>query len=177
MNKEILHRPGYFGSRRLWFKEHYDELYGEGGWMECWEYSGDILPFEDAVYLYDLSYMLFLREHRWIAELIAAEYWECYDNSPDNIRAGCNHDPLAVPRHLQDVSVRKALRAMGLSFNQDKSNLLEIRGPKSNGYLLSPMIVTFVEPGRISPFGPAEDWVKKGSVEEFWQRNKVIIKV
>jgi len=171
----IVARPGYFGKDRTQWEEMFNARYGPGNWQECWQLYDEILPFNEAVRLYDVSYFLHIKEDRYgVFHGMACQYKDCYDNDPSNIEAGCNHDLKAVPRHIQDVSVRRAFRALGIKFNPDSDKLLEIRGEGSSGYELSPMRIPFIYPFAIID-GPARDWVGKGTVEEFWQRNKVII--
>lgn len=202
---QVVERPGYFGKKRPEKEKEYNAKYGKGQWQERWQFDEDFLSLEEALKLYDMSYYEWLHDNRYWLDFISNEYKECYDNDPSNIESGCNHDPNAVPRHIQDVSVRKAMKLLGVTFNSASPFLLQIRGPESNGYWLSPMIIPFVFPRFIlkappstpkfpvscilttadvaesrdwlaPPVGsPVKDWVRKGSVEEFYQRNKVIV--
>lgn len=172
---EIIAKPGYFGKDRTKWEKMFDAYCGEGNWQECWEFYDEILTFNEAVLLYDVSYLLYIKEDKYsIFHGMASQYRDCYDNDPSNVVSGCNHDTKAVPRHIQDVSVRRAFRALGMHFNPNAEKLLEIRGLTSSGYELSPMKVPFVYPNAITG-GPAREWAGKGTVEEFWQRNKVIV--
>ena len=105
-------------------------------------------------------------------------FGECYDNDPSNIKCGCKHDPKACPRHIQDVSVRRALYRLGVWFNGPKDKLLEIRANGSNGCMLSPFNVPFHRPDLIpigEHAGPCPKWCNPGTVEAWWQAAKVII--
>ena len=188
---EIVDIPGYFGKHRRDKEQEYNEKYGVGNWEECWRFREDILTFDEAVSLYDLSYYNYLKENIEIAKMFAREYSDCYDNDISNTSSGFNHDNKAIPRHIQDVSIRRAFRELRISWNKvDSKPLLQARSVDSNGYILSPMIVSFVYPDAIirsvetydvakikqsNLAGPVKSWVRKNSVEEFWQANKVII--
>lgn len=175
----IIDRPGYFGKRRREIEAGYTARFGPGGWQECWQVRGRIYSFAEAVTLYDEAYYQHICDSDsamketlldWICT-----FRECFDHDPTNIDAGVTHDPAAVPRHLQDVSVRRALVRLGRWFDPAGKELLHIRGPETNGHALMPGNVPFHRPGWILvDGGPTKDWMKPGSVEHFWQKNKII---
>jgi len=178
---EIVDRPGYFGHNRKKKEDEYDQKYGVGNWLEGWEIIFEnmmyprIYSFEEAIIWYDLSYYNFLAQNKYLMDIVC-EYGECYDNDPSNVQCGLVHDPKSYPRHLQDVSVRRAMKRLGVSFNGPKDMLLQIRGLETNGYFLNPGRVPFCDKGVINKeTSPARPWVNEGTVEEFWQRNKVIV--
>lgn len=183
---KIVDRPGYFGSNRPAIEASYNEKYGVGKWKEMWQVYGKIIPFEEAVTYYDQAYLVYLLSHRELIDF-TNYYDECYDNDISNIDCGYNHDPASVPRHIQDISVRRAMRDLGSPFKetgtpaseQNPKRLLHIRGPETNGFILSPMMVKFFPEIMILPAdigGPLPYWCKlETSVEAFWQRNKVIV--
>jgi hypothetical protein len=173
---QIVDRPGYFGRKRSNRVEFYDNLFGEGRWAEMWEVSRHAVGFEQAVALYDDAYYVFLAEHPSLIDFICS-FGECYDNDPANVLCGCQHDCQSVPRHIQDVSVRRALKRLGVWFDGPSDHLLEIRGEDSNGFRLNPGQVPFHKPELIltgATAGRVPDWAMPGSVEAFWQANKVI---
>lgn len=172
---QVVDRPGYFGRKRTKKVEFYDNLFGEGKWSECWEIDGKIVPFEKAVELYDAAYYELLSRQPETVDWIVS-FGECYDSDPSNIQCGCEHDPNSSPRHMQDISIRRALKKLGVWFKGTPDNLLWIRGPESNGFQLNPGNVPFHRPDLIlSHGGPKPNWAKEASVEHFWQANKVII--
>lgn len=175
----VLERPGYFGKHRAEKEQEYDQKYGLGGWSECWQVKDCIFNFHAAVMLYDDAYYFYLRDN---PELITwcESFDECYDNDKSNVNCGTTHNTTSVPRHIQDVSVRRALLRLGTYFRGkgNGDNLLWIRSEDSNGWKLSPGNVPFHLPNIIlseKEGGPIRKWVQYNSVEEFWQRNKVII--
>jgi hypothetical protein len=180
---KIVARPGYFGKRR---PEILAELAAKfPGCMECWQVGDLILTFDEAVMLYDDAYFQHLSQKPDLLEWVTS-FGECYDSARDNIACGINHDPHASPRHIQDVSVRRALVRLGVYFKQylgycesayTDDQLLHIRGDSTNGFILMPGNVSFHRPDLIStePIDKIQSWIKPGSIEFFWQMNKVIV--
>jgi hypothetical protein len=169
----VLDRPGYFGKRRPEIAARYDAEYGVGGWDEAWQVNELLYSFDEAVTLYDDAYLQHLSEFS-VADWVCT-FRECYDSDPSNIGSGVRHDEFASPRHLQDVSIRRALVRMGVWFCG--TELLHVRGPETNGHRLMPGNVPFHRPSLIlKNGGPLRDWMRPGSVEAFWQANKVIIR-
>lgn len=181
---KVLARPGYFGKNRPKVIAKYNEQFGS--WQECWQVLDWVLNFEEAVTLYDDAYYEYIRKlpGEKFDEII--RYAECYDHDPSNILTGVRHDPLAVPRHIQDVSVRRALVRMNFYFNKfrgsnvqyDESELLHIRGEGTNGNWLMPGNIPFHKDWLILPTEQVEKfpkWADPKSVEGFWQANKVIV--
>jgi len=179
---EVLERPGFFGKRRAEKEAIYNESYP--GWIEGWEIPLHIgyatvkvvLTFQEAVLLYDEAYYIHLRACPAILSYVK-EFGECYDSDESNILCGLEHDSNAIPRHIQDVSVRRALLRLGEWFQGPSIKLLHIRGPETNGHILMPGIVPFHNSSLISKEECMNmpNWVRPGSVEYFWQKNKVII--
>jgi hypothetical protein len=179
----IVARPGYFGKKRPKIEAEYVRLYGE--WAECWQIGEWILNFEEAATLYDDSYYKFISEdERNLYNIV--KFSECYDHDHTNIRCGIKHDSVSVPRHIQDVSVRRALVRLGTYFTgfrgphaeYKEEELLHIRGEGTNGNWLMPGNVPFHRPDLIRPITEVENfpkWANPTSVEGFWQANKVIV--
>lgn len=180
----IVSRPGYFGKRRTEITLQLDHDYP--GWQECWQIGNLIFNFEEAVMLYDDAYWYHLRANPDLMIWVTS-FGECYDSDRSNIACGITHDPHVSPRHIQDVSVRRALLRLGVYFKQylgkdhtlyQEKQLLHIRGPESNGYCLMPGNIKFHLPHLIEKNIKSENmpnWIKPNTVEAFWQANKVIV--
>lgn len=179
----IVARPGYFGKKRPKIEAKYNaEL---PGWRECWQIGEWIYNFDEAVTLYDDSYFKFISEdERNLYNII--KFSECYDHDHTNIMCGVNHDTISTPRHIQDVSVRRALVRLGTYFKgfrgsgeqYEEEELLHIRGEGTNGNWLMPGNVPFHRPNLLRPIEEVENfpkWANPTSVEGFWQANKVIV--
>jgi hypothetical protein len=173
---QVVDRPGFFGRKRERKVSFYNNLYGEGKWSEMWEVGGRLVGFHRAVELYDEAYYCYLASRPDLLEWVTS-FGECYDTEPSNIQCGCSHDICCSPRHIQDVSTRRALERLGVWFKGAPDSLLQIRMEDSNGYILNPGQVPFHRPELLPApgiGGPTPWWAKKDSVEAFWQRCKVI---
>jgi hypothetical protein len=180
---EILKRPGYYGKKRQ--EAELNREYGEWNWSEGWQVGNWIFDDYEAILLYEESYSKYLRENPQVVEKVV-EYGECYDSEIKNIDDGLYYNFTCSPRHYQDVSVRRSLLKLGLYFKEfkgydwtlyEEKDLLHIRGEGTNGNFLMPGKIPFVSSSLIQRDIEPEnipEWIEKGSVEEFWQRNKVI---
>jgi hypothetical protein len=112
---QVVDRPGFFGRKRERKVSFYNNLYGEGKWSEMWEVGGRLVGFHRAVELYDEAYYCYLASRPDLLEWVTS-FGECYDTEPSNIQCGCNHDICCSPRHIQDVSTRRALERLGVWF-------------------------------------------------------------
>lgn len=171
---QIVDRPGYFGDKRQQRVDFYDNLFGADRWSEMWEVDGSLVSFAKAVSMYDESYYQHLAANPEAA-VWASSFGDCSDIA-DTYRNCC--DPHATPRYLQAASVRRALTRLGFSFAGPVDRLLSIRGPESNGHSLNPGHVPFHCPSLIlqgTRCGKRPGWAEIGSVEHFWQANKVIV--
>jgi hypothetical protein len=180
---QIVSRPGYFGRRRTQIASQLDRDYP--GWQECWQINNNILSFSEAVLLYDDAYFHHLNNNPQVVDWVTS-FGECYDSERANIATGTDHDPKASPRHIQDVSVRRALIRLGTYFKDfrgtdhtlyDEQHLLHIRGEETNGFELMPGNIKFHKPELIlqENIENMPGWIKPGTVESFWQANKVIV--
>lgn len=180
---KIVARPGYFGKNRPAIEAKYNDLYDS--WFECWQVGTWILTFQEAVTLYDDAYYELISKSNQVLDRIVA-FSECYDHDHTNILCGVNHDYVSTPRHIQDVSVRRALVRMGTYFKgfrgsheeYKEEELLHIRGEGTNGNWLMPGHVPFHKRNLILDIKKVENfpkWANPLSVEGFWQANKVIV--
>jgi len=182
---KIVARPGYFGKQREQKIREYRKQFGACT-QEAWQIGNLILDFSEAVLLYDDAYFNHLNtlppeRINWITS-----FSECYDSNIQNINCGLEHDERVSPRHIQDVSVRKALIRMGTYFKgwrgwesslYKEEELLHIRNEGTNGYELMPGRVPFHKPKLILPYEVDNfpKWADVYSIEGFWQLNKVLI--
>lgn len=180
---KIVSRPGYFGKNRTQIISQLDQKYL--GWQECWQIGDMILDFSEAVLLYDDSYYHYFNQNPQIVDWVIS-FGECYDSERSNIATGTNHDSKAIPRHIQDVSVRRALVRLGTYFKNYYGNdhtlykeeqLLHIRGKETNGFGLMPGNIPFHKPELImtEQVDNMPSWIQPGTVESYWQSNKVIV--
>jgi hypothetical protein len=168
-------RPGYFGSRRGDKYAEYDREYGEGNWKIAWDVNGLDYDAESIVLLYEDSYSLFLSAHPQIADQLVSEASEVFDDAESNIESGLQYSFQETNRtHLQDIAIRRSLCRRGQWFQGSKP--IQIRdslGEHPLSMVLSPGRVPFHRPEWI--VGPElEGWWRPGSVESFYQSNKIL---
>lgn len=171
----VVDRPGYFGKRRREKEAEYDAVYAN--WRECWQIGPYAYSFDEAVLLYDDAYYEHLKTHTGQLGYVL-HFSEVYDSDPSNIASGIEHDHLAAPRHIQDVSIRRALVRLNVWFTGQSGRPIQVRGPGTEGFMLNPGNVMFHAPELILPVGqggPTRDWMKPGSVEYWWQKSKIIV--
>lgn len=175
-NWETVNRPGYLGKRRDEAHKDWDCSFGPGRWRLAWTLGDIVLERPLALQVYeDAFYVAAVKEPKLVEFLTA--YKECYDTAPSNVEAGLSYDVQETPsNHLHDVAWRRVLARLGRRFEGNVNRLLHIRWKESEGYLLNPGIISFHLPRLIeSPTpGEKEPWWYEGTVEDWYQRNKVL---
>ena len=177
-----IERPGYFGKKRdelivRWNKEH-----GEGNWRLVWNFGDNFLDRTASLRVYEDAYYEFLKVNPQILEWLVNTASNVYDTAPSNVRAGLSYDVQETPNaHLHNIAIRWAVLRNGESFRGNQ--VMQVRGPGTEGERLSPYLVPFHKPELILPdAGDVKDYGYKGkwwrklgiplSVEEFYQHNK-----
>jgi nicotinate-nucleotide adenylyltransferase len=170
---EIVGRPGYAGRRRDALGRLRDERWGAGRWKIAYLWQGGVIERDAALALYEDAYVELFRRDGAVLDWLCAAASDVYDTAPSNVRSGVDY--LAQeggPTHLQDIAIRRALARVGRRF--EGNDLLHVRGAGSPGFALNPGKVAFHAPRRIiqpSLIG----WWDAGSIEDFWQSNKILV--
>lgn len=169
-----IDRPGYFGSRRNKILRKLDSKYGKGNHRVAWDIGCTIVEKEHALMLYEDAYYEFFKNNpKLLAKLIESAR-NVYDNSKTNLKSGLDYGKQENhSNHYQDIAIRRVLTRLGKSFRGGK--LIQIRHGASTqiGKKLSPGRVPFHLPELVC-MPVLSGWWQKGSVEEFWQSNKVL---
>lgn len=133
------------------------------------------LEFEQACKVfYEESYQRYLQDRLDDLDFIC-EFTECMDNSPTNVQSGLDYTAQeAYSTHIQDIAVRNVLHRLGRSFTGKRTELLIIRSVDSNGFRFGPGNVPFYVPNAIVRPSKCPSWANRGSVEDFWQSNKIL---
>ncbi len=176
-NWETVDRPGYFGRHRDERRAAYDAQYGRGQWRIVWEADGRLFGFEQMVLLYEDAYVAYLGSSQglpWLAQLVESAS-DVYDDAPSNVASGLDYLKQETSRtHVQDVAIRRAVVRLRETFRGQQ--LIQIRDSQGSHVLsmvLSPGQVPFHRPELIlKPF--LEGWWEPGSVECFYQSNKLL---
>ena len=170
---EIREYPGYFGYRKSKMHDHFAEKYGT--YQIAWEVNDQLLNWRSAMQLYEDAYYQFLKRNPELTDWLVNTAADIYDTSPSNLGSGINYDiqDRNKPNHYHDIAIRRCLLRLNKWFKGD--HLVEIRGLRSEGYVLNPAIVPFNQPELIHQPEWKANWIIPGSIESFWQSNKVII--
>lgn len=169
------HRPGYFGRTRDAKVTALNETLGKGNWRLAWVYQDKAYEFAEAcVALYEESYFRYLKDRPEDLEFITS-YGECIDNSPTNVRSGCDYSiQESYSTHIQDIAVRNVLRRLDLKFLGPTGKVLVIRSADSEGFRFGPGNIPFFDAPAITQPSLCPKWAGVGSVEDAWQSMKFV---
>ncbi len=179
---KVVERPGYFGRRRDLKIASYNADHGEGKWKLAWyglsttSEGGDFKTFAQACKeFYETSYLLWFRSNMEEIDRICT-YGECIDNAPSNVTSGLDYSKQeSYSTHIQDIAVRNVLAALGRKFEGPADKILVIRSADSTGFKYGPGNIPFYDPASILQPSKCPKWANEGSVEDFWQSNKVLL--
>lgn len=168
-------RPGYFGRKRDEKIAKLNSFYGVDNWRLVWTDGNKELEFTEACKeFYEESYFQYLANHPEDVEFIIS-FGECIDNAITNIASGCDYSKQeAFSTHIQDIAVRNAITRLGKFFSGPEDKILIIRTKDDNGYKFGPGNIPFYDPSLILAPSLHPWWANKGSVEDFWQSNKIL---
>lgn len=168
-------RLGYVGAARQKRQQANDRLFGAGNWRVAHLWQNKVIERSDALTIYEEAYFQYLSTNPEVVERLCTTASEVYDIAPSNVESGEDYERQECPAvHLQDIAVRRCLRRLSRRFEGD--HLVQIRGHETEGYLLNPGVVPFHETAAIlRPNLGHDNWWKPGSIEDFWQSNKVLL--
>ncbi len=201
--------PGFSGESKARRKELLDGNFGVDGWRWSHVVRGRLVPFSVAILEYEESYRRYLHERPALVEFLACECGNVYDYDPANVFDDEYAQPGIPMNHYQDISVRRVIAELALdsawpevldnavesadlldagsgalvSSRRAKGfrgrYLLQIRGPDSPGYILSPAVVPAWDPALLVSVPNRAEWYNTEgcghlSVEAFWQSSKVV---
>jgi hypothetical protein len=174
MKLKRIERPGYMGKRRIEKYLEFDKKYGKGNWEIVWEWGEMILDFKGACKIYEDAYFFDSMNRVDLWKHIFSIASNVYDNNTTNINSGLDYKiQEAISIHIQDIAVRNVGLRRGWKFKGDQ--LIQIRGPKTEGYELMPGIVPFHNPELILAPNIAPKWAGERSVESFYQNNRWLV--
>lgn len=171
---KILERPGYSGRQISERIKQWNEKYGKNNWDMKWKWGEIWLDFEGACRIYEDAYYedSFNKEKIW--KEIFSKAYDVYDNAETNIDSGFDYNiQEAFSTHIQDIAVRNVGKRRGWKFKGDE--LIQIRGPESEGYQLSPGRVPFHMPKMIIRPDIIPPWADPNSTEAWYQNAKYLV--
>lgn len=178
MEWKTIERPGYLGKKRDEIIGSWDKKYNVGNWRLMYVWGEEIIPREMALQIYERGYYEFLKENKETLEWLIKTASDVYDTAPSNVNSGFDYKVQETQNnHLHDIAIRRALARLGEKFRGDR--LIHVRWKDSDGYKLSPGIVPFhlpklIVPGEIKSYSGKTPWWNDGSIEDFYQRNKIL---
>lgn len=175
-----LRQPGYFGKHRAARHAAFDEEYGMGNWRIAWEIPGytdaHALDYLGMCVLYEESYLAFLRDNATVLAALTALASDVYDDAESNVTSRFDYAAQETDRtHVQDIAIRRSVLRLGESFHG--TELVQIRdkmGKYELSVTLSPGRVPFIYPDKLVRPELSGKWWAEGSVESFYQSNKVV---
>ena len=171
---QTVERPGFFGKHREEKIRQYNAQYGEGNWRIAWEVGEVVVDKLGAYAVYEDAYFEFLMTHLGVRMQLINEASDIYDDALSNVHSGLDYTIQETDRtHLQDISIRRCFVRLGMRFKG--KDLIQIRSTSVHelGKLLTPGCVPFHRPDLIKQ-PELEGWWGKGSIESFYQSNKVL---
>lgn len=174
----IVERPGYLGKKRDEVQERWSQEHGVFNWRIAWQWGSLIILRKEALQIYEDGYSEFFKSHPSMLEWLVSTALDIYDTAPSNIHSGLDYDIQETPNnHIHDIAIRRAVFRLGERFRGNR--LMHVRWVDSEGYELNPGVVPFHLPHmivqeEIKDYGGKGIWWYKDTIEDFYQRNKVL---
>jgi hypothetical protein len=149
--------PNGFELAYLWYNEQGQEI---------------IVTRKTALRIFEDSYEHFFKQNPRILDWLCETASDVYDYDVKNCDASFDYD--AQDGHIQDIAVR---RVVCKRFNRDfkGKRLVQVRGYKSEAYVLNPGQIPFHIPNNIRKPEAEVAFLLKGSLESWWQSNKIVV--
>ncbi|MBI2667871.1 hypothetical protein HYX17_03840 [Candidatus Woesearchaeota archaeon] len=173
-----VERPGYLGKKRDEIEKSWDKKYGDGNWRLMYEWNPLIIPRREAIQIYEDAYYEYFKRYPQVLEWLVKTASDVYDTAITNVEAKFDYEKQETPNnHIHDVALRRAVLRNGRWFEGD--HLMHVRGEKTEGARISPGVVSFHLPhmivkGEIKDYGGKGIWWHNNTVEDFYQRNKLL---
>lgn len=176
-NWQLVERPNYIGKRRKELYTQWNETYGQSGWQLAWQWGNQFVPLAVALSIYEDAYYHYLACNQALLEQLVTDACDVYDDAPSNVASGLDYTIQETNlNHWHDIAIRRAVLRNGKWF--EGNNLVHIRHELSEhplSMLLSPGQVPFHLPELIVKPELERWWWDAGSVESFYQSNKVLL--
>ncbi len=177
-NWETVERPGYLGKKRDEVQSGWDNQFGKGFWRIAYQFGEMIVPREMGIQIYEDGYYEFFKNNPLTLEWLISTASDIYDTAETNVHARFDYLNQETPNnHVHDVAIRRSIARLGKWFHGD--HLMHVRWKESEGFRVNPGVVPFHKPeliftGDIKDYGQKGFWWYPNTVEDFYQRNKVL---
>lgn len=172
-----IRRPGYLGKQRDQMQQDWDELYGVGNWQLAWQCGTECITLAAALSIYEDGYFEFFTQNPGILIELVQTASDVYDDAPSNVSSGLDYSHQETSlNHWHDIAIRRAVLRHGMWFAG--ATLAHIRHEQSKhplSMVLSPGQVPFHKPSLILQPELTRWWWDTGSIESFYQSNKVLL--
>jgi len=178
--------PGFAGDAKHRRTEVLDERFGPDGWRQAHVVRGRVVGFDEAIAEYEEAYRVFLRDRPELVRFLVEACGNVYDDRVENVHDTAYAQPHTVQNHYQDISVRRVIAELvddpSWSWVTDTPGgeadlldagtgaihrvprargfrgglLLQIRDPRSPGYVLNPAVVPVHDPALVNKFRSGE---------------------
>lgn len=201
--------PGFSGASKAERSARLDERFGADGWRYAHVVRGRVVPVQVAILEYEEAYRRHLRASPGLVRFLTQRCGNVYDTDPSNVHDPDYLQPHTPMNHYQDISVRRVIAelvddpewpdvvdtepgdadlrdlATGEVLRLPRARgfrgelLLQIRDPRSSGFMLNPAVVPVHDPALVTTLPSRHEWYHvEGcahlSVEAFWQMSKVV---
>lgn len=201
--------PGFSGAAKAERAALLDERFGSDGWRHAHVVRGRVVAASVAIAEYEESYRAHLRANPALVRFLTSRCGNVYDTEPSNVFDQEYDQPHTGMNHYQDISVRRVIAELvddadwpdvvdtepGEADLLDSASgarmvlprargfrgelLLQIRDPRSAGFVLNPAVVPVHDPALITTLPSRHEWYHDEgcahlSVEAFWQMSKVV---
>lgn len=175
---KTIERPGYFGKKRDEIIANWDKVHGEGNWRLAYVWDPLIIERREAIQIYEDGYYEYLKTNPEDLDWLVRTASDVYDTAPSNVESGFDYKHQETKNnHIHDIAIRRAVLRLGKWFYGKR--LLQIRSRDEESFRFSPGIVPFHLPGmivkgEIKDYGGKGIWWNLNTIEDFYQRNKVL---
>jgi hypothetical protein len=172
-----IEHPGVLGKRRDEIVSKWNAEYG-ASWRLAYTWGSQVIERQEALQIYEDGYYEFFKSHPGELEWLLEKACDVYDTAPSNVDARFDYGVQETPsNHVHDVAIRRSILRLGTWFHG--SDLIQIRSTSELGRHLSPARVPFHLPQLIATvepvnYGSSRCWWDRYSIEDFYQRNKVL---
>jgi len=178
MNWQIVDRPGFLGKKRDEVQAGWTQRYGADNWRIAYQWGSQIILRREALQIYEDGYYEFFKGSPGKLEWLVSTASDVFDTAPTNVQAGFDYEQQETPNnHIHDVAIRRAVLRLGREFRGNHP--MHVRWTGSEGFEINPGVVPFhlpqmIVPGEIQDYGGKGIWWRPNTIEDFYQRNKVL---
>ena len=173
-----VEKPGYLGKKRDEVYSIWDKTFGEWNWRIAYQWGDLVIPKNIGIQVYEDGYYEFFKKNQEKLDWLISTASDVYDTATTNVQSGFDYEIQETPNsHIHDIAIRRAVCRLGKVFRG--GHLMHVRWKDSEGFRINPGIVQFHLPAmivqdEIKDYGGKGFWWYENTIEDFYQRNKVL---